>query len=1834
MDAIVDLVKRRYQQNQPFTTAGDHLLLSLSADIDHQASAHYIALYKDAKHDATPHLYQQVNHAYHHMRRTNANQLILFRGETASGKTRQSCAAIQHAIGLGSTKKPSKLPGLLQRAFAVVHAFTRAKSAVHDHASHAHLYTELFFSQRGHVLGAQCLPYFVDVQRVSRVPADEHAYHVFYALFSAPIEERQRLGLVGDASSFQYLQTASNGHLRGTSGELGHKDGGLTFHELHQSLRVLGVPQSKVVQLFQSLAAILHLSNLVFVHDPVNPQDAAVIKNMDILAFAADLLGVDTRALANALTYKSKLIKRDVTTVFLDPTMASAQRDALARTIYALVIAWLTRHINGIIGKQQQKTIHSCIAFLDGPSLQGLAAPPQATLRDLSLNFVDEALQATMRRAYGDDVGASSSQAAIDAFIHPSKGLFSIMNARAQQEQQQQQQQQPGDALVVQFQQLNKSNDAIRFQRVNHASMFAIQHYWGSVSYNLYDWSGNEDYVANDMVMLFRGNAYTMPTCNGFLAEVFSEALLLDNNAASPVCQAQHAVIPHHNTPWLVSEPPMQWKHVPTMTDQLQLGVKHLEMAIKASKLWTVLCIKPNNMMLPHSCDSRKVAAQLQTAKLASLVPPLRDFYTAQCTVADFWHRYIVSLPVTLGPAWNTIDTTTSLNDRCLSICQAMHWGTSDFALSNDMVHLSNDAFCTLEYDLRTLEKAEAKRQKPGNGTEFSAYGAHRDTFDGYSLMDDQMSSAVTEDPYDIDDATMTQAGHSPRMLPQGTGKDAGGKELMVHHVPDDVPAPKEPLSASRKKWLILVWFVTWWMPSPFLNWCGGMKRSDVRMAWREKVTLCALIFVMSATMVLFIIFFGPLICPHQDVFSSNELQQHGDKSDAYVAIRGEVFDMTKFAPHHWAPEVIPEEAVYDYAGKDATNLFPVQVSALCDGTTGTVSDQVTLDFQINSTDKNAAYHDFRHFTNDYRPDWYFEQMVYMRRNYRLGFMGYEPRDIWKQATTVVNVGEIATHRQWAILHGDVYDLTFYLMGGRAPRAPEGQPVDKTPNLNFMDNGIVELFRQLAGTDISKHFDSLPISEELRQRQLTCLRNLFFVGKVDTRRSLPCLFSEYFLLLVTGFLCAVILFKFLAALQLGSQREPEEYDKFIVCQVPCYTESEESLRKTIDSIAALRYDDKRKLIFLVCDGMLIGSGNDRPTPRIVLDILGVDPNVDPEPLSFFSLGEGAKQHNMGKVYSGLYECGGHVVPYVVVVKVGAPGEAPKPGNRGKRDSQMILMRFLNKVHFSSAMAPMELEIYHQIKNVVGVNPSFYEFVLMVDADTEVLPDSLNRMVSCFVHDSKIVGLCGETKLANEKDSWVTMIQVYEYYISHFLSKAFESLFGSVTCLPGCFCMYRVRSPVKQQPLLISNQVIDEYAENKVRTLHQKNLLHLGEDRYLTTLILKHFPTHKTRFTPDAGCLTNAPDRWSILLSQRRRWINSTIHNLGELMFLPQLCGFCCFSMRFVVILDLLSTLTMPAIVCYLIYLIYRLVTDAGQVPLISITTLGGVYGLQAIIFILRRKWEHIGWMVVYIMAIPLFSFFMPIYSFWHFDDFSWGNTRVVVGDKGEKKMVAADEGKFDPASIPMKRWQDYENELWETNSAVTKMTDLTATSRRSQQQQQLAAMAAAASAGLRSSAILSYVPPTTSYFHQSPMLMPVASSNMSIYSEPRLSGVGAPPMVLHPSSSVYLAQQQQQQHDPNVARFSYPAMQSSPSLIGGAATGPYGPGSSAGSIIGYHAPAAMSATDVPDNVIRYQVQAITATADLSSITKKQVRDEVSRYFNIDMTPRRDFINQCIEDCLR
>ncbi|KAI8802010.1 chitin synthase-domain-containing protein [Cladochytrium replicatum] len=501
---------------------------------------------------------------------------------------------------------------------------------------------------------------------------------------------------------------------------------------------------------------------------------------------------------------------------------------------------------------------------------------------------------------------------------------------------------------------------------------------------------------------------------------------------------------------------------------------------------------------------------------------------------------------------------------------------------------------------------------------------------------------------------------------------------------------------------------------------------------------------------------------------------------------------------------------------------------------------------------------------------------------------------------------------------------------------------------------------------------------------------------------------------------------------------PGEYSRdsqsYVILMVTCYSEGEHGIRNTLDSLAGTDYPDDQKLLFVICDGIINGSGNDRSTPDIVVDMIVQDPTIPaPEPRSYLAIADGAKQHNMAKVYVGHYIHIGRAIPIVVLVKCGPPEESTqkKPGNRGKRDSQLVVMNFLSRVMFNDRMTPLDFELFTSIHHVCGVTADRYELILMVDADTKVEYDALMYMVRAMQKDEQIMGLCGETRIANKRDSWVTAIQVFEYYISHHLGKAFESIFGGVTCLPGCFSMYRIKArkgPTGNSvPILVNPDIVDEYSESIVDTLHKKNLLLLGEDRFLTTLMLRAFPKRKMVFVPQALCRTVVPDEFRVLLSQRRRWINSTIHNLLELVLIRDLCGTFCFSMQFVIALELIGTVVLPAALLFMIILLVSVMATGASstLPLLMLAATLGLPG--ALIVVTSRKWIYVGWMFIYLLALPIWNFVLPVYAFWHFDDFSWGETRKVEGET-RQDVHGQREGEYEVGSVILKKWEDWEYE--------------------------------------------------------------------------------------------------------------------------------------------------------------------------------------------------------------
>ncbi|KAN0061227.1 hypothetical protein ACQY0O_006967 [Thecaphora frezii] len=1719
-DALLAILQQRFRSELPYTRLSTSTLIvvnplrALSNLSDASAEDYKNKCYRNAKweqqkaegpEDALPpHPYEMAARVYHMMQRTKESQSVVFGGMTDSGKSYTSKLFTQQLLRLSASgsKRELRLAEQIKSLDVLLNSFGAAKTKANGNASRHGRYLELHYDRSARLSAAKVLTFGLEKRRVNRLGPEERTFHVFYQLLAgASFEERDALKL-DDVTSYALL--ASSGCYRLPGGP--SSDDSIAMDELRAAMKVLGFKQKQIHGIFTMLSVILLLGNLEF-SAPNSMMDEAAeashITNRTVLDDVADLIGVPAEDLEQALTSRSRFVRRELITSLLDPEGSRAQRDSLMRDLYATLFAFVVETANHKIAPGSDETFPMHIVQLDGPGFQSRssgsigAAPPNGQQADrfeeFSFNSIAEIIHNwTLKRAFDDsdphnqariadgvhlaDVAHSDNSASVELLRGSTLGspadqkpggLFGVLDQAVDKVRSGAAAEDDDASLLRELDRHRAHGSYISSQsgaQQPSGPSFGVKHYQGTCLYAVDGFVERDlDLFDSAFVQLLRRSV------NPFVAKLFAGPSLATESHpldANTIVTAQVSVRPLRRPtplqPDEAVEPLLDSHGVYGVTRQLNATVSEILATMsQAGQIWNVACLRPNDISQPGSFDARRVKSQIHALRLPELVARMKSEFVYAMPHDDFCLRYsdwVIPAAMAAGVAEEREKV------QAFAIANALRDG-QDYCIGESKVWLGYSAWRRLEDRLRATEPdatdghssrdddddvlSSGSPSYPPGGKGQRKY-LNVSTHDETDLADGKAGFEASaedlllsrpsnaSDPFRSSGDERSLKGGAPDSVAgwggseydkraygqanaglMGTLEKDGALENRAIDAVEEIPT-----TAIRRWWVRLTWLVTWWIPSFCLSRCGGMKRPDVQMAWREKFTICFLIFFICSVILFYILVFGKLLCPDYDkAWTEKQLGQHAGENDYYAAVRGVVYDFTKFYKNDHSDITnlqVDDTTMLQLAGLDLTQYFPVPLSVGCQSLV--TDDSLQLATNANYTPTiSQAVHTSGSLQGDQNskladPNWYPDRFLPYVKRFRKGYYVYTKKEISRDGD----------FRDWAVVDGKVYDLTNYMYTLETQSANAAY--------KFLDSSVSDLFKSQAGSDITGDFKSAmaALNETYRTATQYCLDNVFYAGKTDFRDTARCQVQNYLLLAFSLLLVATIVAKFVAALQLGTKRNPEQQDKFIICQVPCYTEGEDELRKTIDSLAGLEYDDKRKLLFLICDGMIVGSGNERPTPRIVLDILGVDPKIDPEPLMFKSVAEGSKQLNYGKVYSGLYEFEGHVVPYIVVVKVGRPSERSRPGNRGKRDTQILLMRYLNRVHFDAPMYPLELEIYHQMKNVIGIDPAFYEYILMVDADTSVEKDGLNRLVAVCADDSRIIAICGETSLDNAEGSWWTMIQVYEYYISHHLSKAFESLFGSVTCLPGCFSMYRIRSSDKGRPLFISNRIIDDYSENRVDTLHKKNLLHLGEDRYLTTLVLKHFPAFRTKFIQDAKAQTAAPDRFGVLLSQRRRWINSTVHNLAELVLMPELCGFCLFSMRFIVFIDLLGTIILPATAIYLVYLIIVTSTGKAALPIISIVMIAAVYGLQAIIFLLKRQWQYIGWLVIYVCAYPVFSFFLPIYSFWHMDDFSWGNTRIVVGEKGAKKIIAGtDDEPYDDSMIPVKKFSEYQRDVWD-----------------------------------------------------------------------------------------------------------------------------------------------------------------------------------------------------------
>lgn len=76
--------------------------------------------------------------------------------------------------------------------------------------------------------------------------------------------------------------------------------------------------------------------------------------------------------------------------------------------------------------------------------------------------------------------------------------------------------------------------------------------------------------------------------------------------------------------------------------------------------------------------------------------------------------------------------------------------------------------------------------------------------------------------------------------------------------------------------------------------------------------------------------------------------------------------------------------------------------------------------------------------------------------------------------------------------------------------------------------------------DLNLDYDTLTTN-------MACIETLFYVGETDFRETARCQVQPDLLLAFAVLIMATIAAKFLAALQFGSKRMPEQRDKFVIC---------------------------------------------------------------------------------------------------------------------------------------------------------------------------------------------------------------------------------------------------------------------------------------------------------------------------------------------------------------------------------------------------------------------------------------------------------------------------------------------------------------------------------------------------------------------------------------------------------------------------------------------------------------------------------------------------------------
>ncbi|XP_075152273.1 myosin 28B1 [Haematobia irritans] len=670
---ILRNLELRYKQKKIYTYTGSMLIAINPYQILPIYTNKEIQNYRGKKiNELPPHIFAISDNAFQEMKREKANQCIVISGESGAGKTESTKLILQYLAAISG--KHSWIEQQIIEANPIMEAFGNAKTVRNDNSSRFGKYIEIRFTEAGSIQGAKIEQYLLEKSRIVSQNHDERNYHIFYSMLAGlSPEERKRLHLLDQsASKYNYLSQGGCLKLQG-------KNDGKDFVDIRSAMNVLSFSPEEQWQIFNLLAAILHLGNLGFNATEIRNMEAAEVNDMTIAARVSSLLGVTKEALCETLTHKTILIHGEHVVTSLSKDASLEGRDAFVKSLYGNIFIYIINRINATIDKNPVKNINT-IGVLD---IFGFENFEDNSFEQLCINYANENLQQFFvkhifkmeQSEYQQEniswqhIEFQDNQDVLDLIGMKSINIMSLIDEESKFPK-------GTDFTLLEKLHTQHGNRSIYVKsKTQQNTLFGIRHYAGVVMYNPQGFlEKNRDSFSMDLTNMIGKSK------NKFLKEIFPQQIPFD-----------------------------------TVKKQVTLSVKFrnsLELLMRtlgAAHPFFIRCIKPNEEKKPNLLDRELCVRQLRYSGMMETARIRRAGYPIRHTYREFVQRYRVLMRGVTGPInkLNCRQITEDICHRQLSLKSDHQFGlTKVFLKDCDDAYLEEERSRVILKAIVTIQRA------------------------------------------------------------------------------------------------------------------------------------------------------------------------------------------------------------------------------------------------------------------------------------------------------------------------------------------------------------------------------------------------------------------------------------------------------------------------------------------------------------------------------------------------------------------------------------------------------------------------------------------------------------------------------------------------------------------------------------------------------------------------------------------------------------------------------------------------------------------------------------------------------------------------------------------------------------------------------------------------------------------------------------------------------------------------------------------------------------------------------------------------------------------------